>query len=263
MRFPVFQEFTQGESMPRKARIDVPGSAPIPDPRLRFDPRSLGLTEFSRDFFMQDTVSVAREVIGAWFARKHRDQWYGAKIVETEAYLGSPDEAAHSRRGRRTPRVEPMYMDGGHLYVFLVYGMHSCANIVTRPAGIPEAVLLRAAEGPEDDKRLLSGPGKLCAAFGITTVATGLDLLSRGEIRLFHGPPEKRAIGISKRIGVEYAGEAAEWLLRFFDSDSTSVSGRGARGREFSKKGNEKDLFRASLGVLGSPDHGCDRHLER
>jgi len=178
---------------------------------------------------MQDTVTVAREVIGAWFARTHQGKWYGAKIVETEAYLGAADAAAHSWRGRRTPRVEPMYLDGGHLYVFLVYGMHSCANIVTRPAGIAEAVLLRAAEGPEGDKRLLSGPGKLCAALGITVAATGIDLLSCGDFRLFHGPPEKRTIGVSKRIGVKYAGDAAEWPLRFFDRNSASVSGPGLR----------------------------------
>ena len=116
-----------------------------PDPRLFFDPQVLGLKEFSRDFFRMDTTRVAREIIGTWFARRHRNQWYGARIVETEAYLGSKDAAAHSWRGRRTPRVEPMYQDGGHLYVFFVYGMHHCANVVTQPAGIAEAVLLRAA----------------------------------------------------------------------------------------------------------------------
>ncbi|MBN1472940.1 MAG: DNA-3-methyladenine glycosylase [Syntrophaceae bacterium] len=207
------------------------GSSPVPDSRLRFDPVSSGLTEFSRDFFRRDTVCVARDIIGAWFARRYRGQWYGARIVETEAYLGAADAAAHSWRGRRTPRVEPMYRDGGYLYVFLVYGIHSCANIVTRPAGIAEAVLLRAAEGPDSDKRLLSGPGKLCAALGVTTAASGIDLLSRGEIRLFHGPPRNRAIGTSKRIGVDYAGDAAKWPLRFFDIDSACVSGPGKRGR--------------------------------
>ena len=107
-----------------------------PDPRLLFDPQALGLAEFPREFFRLDTVHVARAIIGAWLARRHQNQWYGARIVETEAYLGSLDAAAHSWRGRRTPRVEPMYQDGGHLYVFFVYGMHYCANVVTRPAGV-------------------------------------------------------------------------------------------------------------------------------
>lgn len=119
-----------------------------------------------------------------------------------------------------------MYLDGGHLYVFLVYGMHSCANVVTRPAGIAEAVLLRAAQGPEETPpKLLSGPGKLCAALGITVAASGIDLLSGSDLRLFQGRQQSINIGISKRIGVEYAGEAADWPLRFFDKDSAAVSG--------------------------------------
>jgi DNA-3-methyladenine glycosylase len=146
--------------------------------------------------------------------------------VETEAYLGPKDRAAHSWNGRRTPRVEPMYADGGHLYVFFVYGMHSCANVVTRPAGIAEAVLLRAAEGPDGaPPRLLSGPGKLCAALGITTRESGLDLLSRGPVRVFRRRGRPRAVGVSPRIGVDYAGEAAKWPLRFFDRESAAVSG--------------------------------------
>lgn len=197
-----------------------------PDPRLRFDPQSLDLKQLPREFFRLDTVQVARATIGAWFARRYENQWYGARIVETEAYLGSTDAAAHSWRGRRTPRVEPMYMDGGHLYVFLVYGMHHCANIVTRPAGVAEAVLLRAAEAPgQMPARLLSGPGKLCAALGITVEHSGVDLLNNDNLRIYKALKENPNIGISKRIGVDYAGDAAEWPLRFFDIDSAAVSG--------------------------------------
>lgn len=197
-----------------------------PDSRLNFDPQALGLKEYSRDFFRMDTALVAREIIGAWFARRYRNQWYGARIVETEAYLGIKDAAAHSWQGRRTARVEPMYKDGGHLYVFFVYGMHHCANVVTQPAGIAEAVLLRAAEGPEGTPvKLLSGPGRLCKALGITGESSGMDLLSAGELRLFHGTSQKTDIGVSRRIGVDYAGKAADWPLRFFDRNSGSVSG--------------------------------------
>jgi DNA-3-methyladenine glycosylase len=197
-----------------------------PDPRLLFDPQVTGLEQFPRDFFHLDTTEVARALIGAWFARRYKNQWYGARIVETEAYLGSTDAAAHSWRGRRTPRVEPMYMNGGHLYVFLVYGMHHCANVVTRPAGIAEAVLLRAAEchGRVPDKPL-SGPGKLCAALGITVAHSGIDLLSDDDFRLFKSNDENPEIGVSKRIGVDYAGESADWPLRFFDINSAAVSG--------------------------------------
>src|SRR5690349_19654605 len=152
-----------------------------PDPRLRLDPEALGLEEPSRDFYRRPTRAVARDLIGAWIARRHRGRWYGARIVETEAYLGTGDAAAHSFGGRRTRRVEPMYADGGHLYVFFVYGMHSCANVVTRREGDAQAVLLRAAEGPPGaPTRLLSGPGKLCAALGITTADSGRDLVGDG-----------------------------------------------------------------------------------
>jgi DNA-3-methyladenine glycosylase len=140
-----------------------------PDARLRFDPDAQDLFAPPRSFYRRETVAVARDLIGSWFARRHRNVWYGARIVETEAYLGAMDAAAHSWRGRRTARVEPMYADGGHLYVFLVYGMHYCANVVTRTKGIAEAVLLRAAEGPAGTPvRFLSGPGRLCAGLGVT-----------------------------------------------------------------------------------------------
>jgi DNA-3-methyladenine glycosylase len=200
--------------------------SPRPHPSLRIDPNAEGFTEFPRSFYRQDTTRVARKLIGAWLARQYGGAWYGARIVETEAYLGSKDAAAHSRGGHRSPRVEPMYMDGGHLYVFLVYGMHHCANVVTRKAGVAEAVLLRAAEGPAGTpSRLLSGPGKLSRALGITVQCSGADLLSRGDLRVFSNGDTRRTIACSRRIGVGYAGHAADWPLRFFDWNSPAVSG--------------------------------------
>ena len=207
-----------------------------PDPRLLLDPSELGFTEAARSFYLRNTVTVARDLIGAFLARRWRGDWYGARIVETEAYLGVGDAAAHSFGGRRTTRVEPMYAEGGHLYVFFVYGMHSCANVVTARAGRPEAVLLRAAEGPPGDPRLLSGPGKLCAALGLTVGDSGRDLVGGGDLALFVKPGRRpRRIGISPRIGVDYAGEASRWPLRFFDLDSPSVS-RRSFGNEVTKR---------------------------
>jgi len=200
-------------------------SRPIPSQSLRFDPEALGLTEFPRGFFRHDTVHVARRLLGVWLGHRFKGQWYGGRIVETEAYLGSGDAAAHSRGGRRTPRVEPMYLDGGHLYVFLVYGMHHCTNVVTRSKGIAEAVLLRAAEGPPGTPiKLLSGPAKLSRGLGITTDLSGADLHSAGNLRLFHSGVQCSSINTTRRIGVDYAGEAADWPLRFFDSRSKAVS---------------------------------------
>ena len=197
-----------------------------PDSRLLFDPEGLGLSEPARGFYRRATETVARGLVGAWIARRWRGRWYGGRIVETEAYVGTRDRAAHSWGGRRTERVEPMYADGGHLYVFLVYGMHHCANVVTRRAGVPEAVLLRAAQGPEGSpERLMAGPGKLCAELGLTTGDSGSDLLGDGALRIFARKGGRPVLGVSPRIGVDYAGDAKDWPLRFFDRNSGAVSG--------------------------------------
>jgi DNA-3-methyladenine glycosylase len=124
-----------------------------------------------------------------------------------------------------------MYADGGHLYVFFVYGMHSCANVVTRGPGVPEAVLIRAAAGPpEAPVRLLSGPGRFCSALAITTEASGADVVAGRDFRIFRRERRPR-IAVSPRIGVDYAGEAKDWPLRFFDPDSPAVSGPRPKAR--------------------------------
>lgn len=199
-------------------RTDIP-----PDQRLLLDSKG-AWKELPRSFFLRETVKVARDLIGVWFARRYEGDWYGARIVETEAYLGTIDAAAHTWRGRRTTRVEPMYKEGGHLYVFLIYGMYHCANVVTQPAGIGQAVLLRAAEGPQGAlPKLLSGPGRLCAALGVTVAFSGVDLLAGGDLRLFRGSGPAPSIGTSARIGVDYAREAKDWPLRFYDLSSRRV----------------------------------------
>jgi DNA-3-methyladenine glycosylase len=217
----------------RGARTRPSSRSRRPDPRLRFDPNALGLVEPPRSFYRRNTVLVARDLLGAWLGRRYGGSWYGGRIVETEAYLGSEDAAAHSWRGRRTRRVEPMYADGGHLYVFLVYGMHDCVNVVTRGEGIGQAVLLRAAAGPAAAPiTRMAGPGKLAAALGITVADSGRDLIGGGPIRIFRRPRARRPrIAVSPRIGVNYSGAAAAWPLRFFDPDSPAVSG-GVRARE-------------------------------
>jgi DNA-3-methyladenine glycosylase len=203
-----------------------------PDPRLLFDPAARDLAGPDRSFFLRDTELVAQDLLGIWLGRFDEGKWFGGRIVETEAYLGTADRAAHSWNGRRTPRVEPMYSSGGHLYVYFVYGMHHCANVVTREEGVPEAVLIRALEGPSDTPpEIASGPGKLCRALGITTALSGTDLLADGEVRLFRDPRIRIEAAVSKRIGVDYAGEAAEWPLRFFDRSSPAVSRHRRGGR--------------------------------
>jgi DNA-3-methyladenine glycosylase len=191
-----------------------------------------------RDFYLQDTVTVARSLLGCVLWRRIGRETLAARIVETEAYLGANDAASHARRGLRSPRNESMYLEGGHAYVYFTYGMHWCVNVVTQEADIAEAVLLRAAEplhGIESmrtrrpkakrDYDLMNGPGKLCSALAIDKALDGESL--RGE-RLYITARDielgQDDIAISPRIGVEGAGEAAFWPLRFFVNGNRYVS---------------------------------------
>ena len=157
-------------------------------------------------------------------------------IVETEAYCGAEDDAAHSFGGRPTARTAAMFGPPGRAYVFRIYGMHCCFNVVTAPEGQPQAVLIRALEPVEGlalmaqrrgtaEKRLLcSGPGRLCQAMGIGMEHYGQDLFS-GSLRLEEYrsfPPE--AICLSPRVNVDYAETYRDRLWRFFLRESPYVS---------------------------------------
>lgn len=186
-----------------------------PDPRLSLVPEELPAEVAGREFFHRPTRRVARDLLGSWFVRKFRGRAFGARIVEVEAYLGARDAAAHSFGGRRTPRVEPMYGAGGLLYVFQVYGMHFCANVVTREEGVAEAVLIRAGAHPAAPGRLLAGPAKFCRALGLDRTHSGRDLVGFAEFEIRPNPVPRRRVEISARIGVDYAGEASLWRLRY------------------------------------------------
>lgn len=187
----------------------------LPLPELRVFAREIPSTVAGRDFFFRDTRQVARELLGAWFVRKVKGELYGARLVEVEAYLGEKDAAAHSYKGRRTARVEPMYDSGGHLYVFQVYGIHFCANVVTREEGVAQAVLIRAASHPRLPPNELSGPGKFCKIFGIRKELSGADLANSSEFEIRPDPVSAGQIQTSPRIGVDYAGAARHWRLRY------------------------------------------------
>jgi DNA-3-methyladenine glycosylase len=175
-------------------------------------------------FFTDGTLSVARSLIGMHLVHAERGSQRVGRIVETEAYLGPKDRAAHSSRGR-TPRTEVMFGPPGHAYVYFIYGFWYCLNVVTGRAGVPHAVLLRALEPVSGVDERTSGPGLLCRAMGIDRRFNGIDL--RGDVLWLAAPPRgaRRArIGRSTRIGVESAGEWAERRWRFFDRDSEYVS---------------------------------------
>jgi DNA-3-methyladenine glycosylase len=198
-----------------------------------------------RSFYAEDVVTVARACLGKVLVARSPQGVTAGVIVETEAYRGPEDLAAHSARGRRTPRTEAMFGPPGYAYVFLVYGMHFQFNLVTGSPEEPHAVLIRAVEpllgcrelmsvrrGVEASRReLTNGPGKLCQAFGIDRSHYGADLCARDRIFLTAGPaPEK--IGRSPRVGVDYAGKWAARPWRFFDAGSRYVSvGRSAGKR--------------------------------
>ena len=153
------------------------------------------------------------------------------RIVETEAYLGPRDLAAHSSRGR-TARTEVMYGPPGHAYVYFIYGFWNCLNVVTGAPGVPHAVLLRALEPLGGVTDRTCGPGLLCRALHIDRGLNGIDLA--GEVLwLERGPaPAPRVrIARSPRIGVDYAGEWAQRPWRFFDRASAHVSTTAARRR--------------------------------
>jgi DNA-3-methyladenine glycosylase len=191
----------------------------------------LARRKLPKSFYLHDTVSVARSLLGCvlWRRLEH-GELLAARIVETEAYLGANDMASHARRGLRSPRNESMYLEGGHAYVYFTYGMHWCLNVVTQEADLAEAVLLRAAEplrGIESmrerrpkakkDWELMNGPGKICMAMDVDRRMDGQSL--RGDaLWLTERDLEVRDddIAVSPRVGIDNSGDAAAWPLRFF-----------------------------------------------
>jgi len=172
-----------------------------------------------RSFYARPTVEVARDLLGKII--RHGPS--SARIVETEAYLGTDDPAAHSARGV-TPRTKVIFGPPGHAYVYLVYGMHYCLNIVAEPKGVAGCVLIRAVEPIDHSAGITqpsNGPGKLTRAMGITLQHYGADL-TRGPITL-HQPRDQAPfeIAISPRIGIS---EAADLPLRFFIRGNRFVS---------------------------------------
>jgi DNA-3-methyladenine glycosylase len=180
------------------------------------------------EFYRRDAETVARELIGAVLVRRWRGRELKARVVETEAYVGAHDLACHAAKGR-TRRTATMFLAGGHAYVYFIYGMYDMLNVVTGPAEDPQAVLIRAAEaldgwvGGVD----LSGPGKLTRAMHITRAQDRADLTGEALHFLARREGDVPVIGVSARIGVEYAKEWKDAPLRFYEVGNGAVS-RGA-----------------------------------
>ena len=195
-----------------------------------------------REFFARESDEVARDLLGTWLVRDGPDGLTGGPIVETEAYGGPEDKASHTRAGR-TKRTAPMFGPVGHAYVYLVYGMHECLNVVSYKDREAGAVLIRAIEprlgvdvmrarrgGRSDpDTRLCSGPARLCQALSITRAFDGSDLVTGTDLWLASPPardesaPFEVAAGV--RIGVDYAGPGwADRPWRFWIAGNPAVS---------------------------------------
>lgn len=175
------------------------------------------------EFYSRDTRVVARELLGCLLVHSVQGQMRIGRIVETEAYLGSHDLAAHSSKGV-TPRTRIMYGPPGRAYVYLIYGIHHCMNVVTEPEGQGSAVLIRALEPVQNLSLSTRGPGLLCKAMDIDLRLNGHDL---GSPEFFISRPDglQTANIISRpRIGVAYAGEWAHKPLRFYLEGNVFVS---------------------------------------
>ena len=193
----------------------------------------------SRFYLRKDTIKVARELLGKLVVVPTSEGTrVSAMIVETEAYLGEIDKAAHSFDGRRTNRTEVMYAEGGSVYIFFVYGMYYQLNVVAGPVDHPHAILIRAVEpvegielmrqrrGKMPDKNLTSGPGKLCIALGIDRSFNGEKFYGDRIWIEKYKKISASDIECGKRVGIDYAEEFADKPWRFWIKGNANVSKR-------------------------------------
>ena len=199
-----------------------------------------------QSFFLGNTVDIARDMVGKYLIRRYNGITLAARITETEAYVGRMDKACHAYNYRRTQRTETLFAPPGTAYVYLIYGMHCCLNFVTEPQGEPSAVLIRGLEPRHNvdiiaenrfsrkwadltayqRKNFLNGPGKVCVGLNIDRSLNGLaygseelvlcDYLS--EVGLKDLPEDTKPLSVKagKRIGIDYAEEAVDFLWRFY-----------------------------------------------
>ena len=199
------------------------------------------LKKLNNDFYTgSDVVEIARNLLGKILVTTFNGNLTSGRIVETEAYVGITDKASHSFGGRRTPRNQHMYNEGGISYVYICYGIHSMFNVVTNTTNTPDAVLIRALEPIEGidcmlqrtgkiqlDNILTKGPGNLCRAMGIAKIHSGISLNSKEIFIADEGFVfTDDAIAASKRIGIDSAGIDALLPYRFYVRGNKFVSGR-------------------------------------
>ncbi len=177
-----------------------------------------------RRFFARSSPEVARELVGCWLVRRGPGGPVRLELLEVEAYLGESDPASHAHRGP-TPRNLPMYGPAGHAYVYFIYGMHHCLNVVTGPAGEAQAVLLRAGRRPSGE--VVGGPALLCRALGVTLAENRLDLCSRSTDLWLEAGAAGQPVASGPRIGVRDPAH-----LRYYLAGTlTAKRGAGTKAR--------------------------------
>lgn len=195
----------------------------------------LELEKLDKDFYMDSAVSVAKNLLGGYLLKNIDGKYTGGMIIETEAYMGEEDDAAHSYKLRKTKRNEAMYEEGGTVYVYMIYGMHYCLNVVTNKKNRPEAVLIRAIQplfGIEtmqknrktDIKNLTNGPAKLCKALNIDLKLNKKSFTSNNFFIAKSRKESYLDIVATKRINIDYAKQCRDKLWRFIIKDNPFVS---------------------------------------
>ena len=198
----------------------------------------------SKEFYNRSALEVAQDLLGKVLVREVDGKILKGKIVETEAYIGAIDKACHAYNGRRTKRTEILYEDAGVSYIYFIYGLYHCFNVVTNKKDVAEAVLIRAIEPINEldyisnirynkkydeltkaqSKNLTNGPSKLCLAYLIDKDLNGDKLYEQGKIYLEESEENDFEIVKTKRIGIDYAEEAKDFLWRFYIKDNDFVS---------------------------------------
>lgn len=199
-------------------------------------------------FYTADAPAAAPALLGKKLVHVTDEGETSGIIVETEAYCGAFDKGSHAYQNKKTERTRIQFGPGGFAYVYLIYGMYACFNVVTAEKGVPDAVLVRALHpvsgidlmekrrSTADRKNLCSGPGKLCRAMDITTDDYGLDLRGR-ELFITDGiDVPKSSIMTSPRINIDYAEECADYMWRFYIKDDPFVSKVPAKYRKRAKR---------------------------
>lgn len=197
-----------------------------------------------KDFYQRDALTVAKEILGDYLVREVDGRKIKSIIVETESYIGASDKACHAYNYKKTERTKPLFEEGGIAYVYFIYGLYHCLNIVTNIKDEPEAVLIRAVE-PIDNldylsnvrfnknydeltktqkKNLTNGPSKLCTALNITKKENYMEFYKEGSLYIESNPNKNFEIVETTRIGIDYAEEAKDFPWRFYIKDNMYVS---------------------------------------